>query len=167
MKTDKKEVNAIVLDVLLKGHPEDPRPIFKREPLVQAVGIAQFKLLELVPKKLDIGIHENVYIGDGEREKIERVKRRIGYEELTQTAKVELPFVVEKIVQQKESEYVQFFHLDQPEIAYASSSSGNRQETYVGDTRGAGEEAFRELCRDKPENKIHTPSRKDDNFQDP
>ena len=110
MKTDKKEVNAIVLDVLLKGHPDDPRPVFKREPLVQAAGIAQFKLLELVPKMLDIEIHENVYIGDGERDKIERVKRRIGYEELTQTAKVELPFVVEKIVQQKESEYVQFFN---------------------------------------------------------
>lgn len=110
MKTDKKEVNAIVLDVLLKGHPDDPRPPFKREPLVQAVGTAQFKLLELVPKGLDIQIHESVYIGDGEREKIERVKRRIGYDELTQTAKIELPFVVEKIVQQKESEYVQFFN---------------------------------------------------------
>ncbi|KQC06608.1 MAG: DNA-binding protein [Methanolinea sp. SDB] len=110
MKTDKKEVNAIVLDVLLKGHPDDPRPVFKREPLVQAVGTAQFKLLELVPKGLDIQIHESVYIGDGEREKIERVKRRIGYDELTQTAKIELPFVVEKIVQQKESEYVQFFN---------------------------------------------------------
>lgn len=110
MKTDKKEVNAIVLDVLLKGHPDDPRPPFKREPLVQAVGTAQFKLLELVPKGLEIQIHESVYIGDGEREKIERVKRRIGYDELTQTAKVELPFVVEKIVQEKESEYVQFFN---------------------------------------------------------
>jgi putative nucleotide binding protein len=110
MKTDKKEVNAIVLDVLLKGHPDDPRPPFKREPLVQAVGTAQFKLLELVPKGLEIQIYESVYIGDGEREKIERVKRRIGYDELTQTAKVELPFVVEKIVQEKESEYVQFFN---------------------------------------------------------
>ena len=110
MKTDKKEVNAIVLDVLLKGHPDDPRPPFKREPLVQAVGTAQFKLLELVPKGLEIQIHESVYIGDGEREKIERVKRRIGYDELTQTAKIELPFVVEKIVQEKESEYVQFFN---------------------------------------------------------
>jgi putative nucleotide binding protein len=110
MKTDKKEVNAIVLDVLLKGHPDDPRPPFKREPLVQAIGTAQFKLLELVPKGLEIQIHESVYIGDGEREKIERVKRRIGYDELTQTAKVELPFVVEKIVQEKESEYVQFFN---------------------------------------------------------
>jgi putative nucleotide binding protein len=110
MRTDKKEVNAIVLDILMKGHPDDPRPVFKREPIIQAVGISQFKLLELVPKSLEIQIHENVYIGDGEREKIERVKRRISYDELTQTARVELPFVVEQLVAEKEPEYVQFFN---------------------------------------------------------
>jgi putative nucleotide binding protein len=110
MRTDKKEVNAIVLDILMKGHPDDPRPVFKRETIIQAVGISQFKLLELVPKSLEIQIHENVYIGDGEREKIERVKRRISYDELTQTARVELPFVVEQLVAEKEPEYVQFFN---------------------------------------------------------
>ncbi|HUU76646.1 MAG TPA: DUF655 domain-containing protein [Methanoregulaceae archaeon] len=110
MKNDKKEVNAIVLDVLQMGHPGDPRPIFKREPIVQAVGIAQFKLLELVPKTLNFEIHEKVYIGDGEREKIERVKRRIGYDELTPTARLELPYAVDNVVHQKEGEYVQFFN---------------------------------------------------------
>jgi putative nucleotide binding protein len=110
MKTEKKEINAIVLDVLQRGHPDDPRPVFKREAIVQAVGISQFKLLELVPKLLAIEIHELVYIGDGEREKIERVKRRISYDELTQTAKVELPFVVEQLVKEKEPEFVQFFN---------------------------------------------------------
>ena len=106
MKADKKEINAIVLDVLQRGHPDDPRPVFKREAIVQAMGISQFKLLELVPKSLGIQIHERVYIGEGEREKIERVKRRIGYEELTQTARVELPFVVEQLVKEKEPEFV-------------------------------------------------------------
>jgi putative nucleotide binding protein len=110
MRTDKKEVNAIVLDILMKGHPDDPRPVFKREPIIQAVGISQFKLLELVPKSLEIQIHENVYIGDGEREKIERVKRRISYDELTQTSRVELPFVVDQLVAEKEPEFVQFFN---------------------------------------------------------
>jgi len=110
MKTEKKEVNAIVLDVLQKGHPDDPRPAFKREPLVQGIGLTQFKLLEMVPKTLEIQIHENVYIGDGEREKIERVKRRISYEDLTQTARLELPFAVERIVKEKEPEFVQFFN---------------------------------------------------------
>jgi putative nucleotide binding protein len=110
MKSDKKEVNAIVLDVLMKGHPDDPRPVFKREPIVQAIGVSQFKLLELVPKTLDLQIHENVYIGDGERDKIERVKRRISYDELTQTARVELPYVIERLVAEKEPEFVQFFN---------------------------------------------------------
>lgn len=111
MKTEKKEVNAIVLDVLLKGHPDDPRPPFKREPLIQAMGIEQFKLLELVPKPgVDIDLHEKVYIGDSEREKIERVKRRIGYAELTHTAQGELPFIIEEVVKTREADFVTFFN---------------------------------------------------------
>ena len=110
MKTEKKEVNAIVLDVLQKGHPDDPRPVFKREPLVQGVGLDQFKLLEMVPKTLEIQIHERVYIGDGEREKIERVKRRISYDDLTQTARLELLVAGEEIGKEKEPEFVQFFN---------------------------------------------------------
>ena len=82
MKIEKKEVNAIILDVLMKGHAEDPRPQFKREPLVQAMGVEQFKLLEMIPKSgVVINLHDKVYIGDSERDKIERVKRRISYEE--------------------------------------------------------------------------------------
>lgn len=111
MKAEKKEVNAIVLDVLLKGHPDDPRPQFKREPIVQAMGLEQFKLLELVPKpSAVIDLHEKVYIGDAEREKIERVKRRISYADLTQTARGELPFIIEQVVKEREGEYVLFFN---------------------------------------------------------
>ncbi|HII97750.1 MAG TPA: DUF655 domain-containing protein [Methanoregula sp.] len=111
MKAEKKEVNAIVLDVLLKGHPDDPRPPFKREPLVQAMGIEQFKLLELVPKAgVIIDLHEKVYIGDAEREKVERVKRRIGYAELTHTAQGELPFIIEEVVRAREADFITFFN---------------------------------------------------------
>ncbi|MDI6718472.1 MAG: DUF655 domain-containing protein [Methanomicrobiales archaeon] len=110
MKTEKKEIYALVLDLLPKGYANDPRPVYKREPIIQAVGVDQFKLLELIPKTQNIAIHEKVYIGDEEREKIERVKRRIGYEELTQTARLELPFAVEKIVLENEERFVQFFN---------------------------------------------------------
>jgi putative nucleotide binding protein len=111
MKAEKKEVNAVVLDVLMKGHPEDPRPPFKREPIVQAMGLEQFKLLELVPKpNIVINLYDRVYIGDAEREKIERVKRRISYEELTQTARGELPFMVEQVVKEREQDFVAFFN---------------------------------------------------------
>jgi len=110
MKSDKKELNAVVLDVLLKGNHDDHRSGFRREPIVQAVGTEQFKLLELIPKKTEIKIHERVYIGDGEREKIERVKRRIFYQDLTQVAKLELPFVIEQLVHENEPNFVQFFN---------------------------------------------------------
>ena len=110
MKAERKEQYAVVLDVLLKGRADDPRPIYKREPIIQGVGIEQFKLLELVPKSPDIKIHDQVYIGDEEREKIERVKRRIGYEDLTSTAKLELPFAVERIVTEHKERFVDFFN---------------------------------------------------------
>jgi len=115
MRTEKKENHAIVLDILQKGHADDPRPVYKREPLVQAIGLEQFKLLELVPKpNAVIQIHEKLYIGDEEREKIERVKRRIGFEELTPTARVEVPYVVEQIVREHEDRFVQFFNTSVP-----------------------------------------------------
>lgn len=110
MKVEKKEVNAIVLDILQKGYPDDPRPIYKREPIVHAVGVEQYKLLELIPKSLDIEIGERIYIGSGDRKKIERVKRRIGYTELTHGAINELPFVIEKLVKEREQEYVDFYN---------------------------------------------------------
>jgi len=111
MKAEKKEVNAIVLDVLMKGHPNDPRPPFKREPIVQGMGLEQFKLLELVPKVTAIiNLYDKVYIGDAERDKIERVKRRISYDDLTPTARGELPFVIEQVIKDREPEFVSFFN---------------------------------------------------------
>ncbi|WOF15752.1 DUF655 domain-containing protein [Methanoplanus sp. FWC-SCC4] len=110
MKTDKKEFYALIVDVLPMGHGDSRRPQFKKEPLVQAVGTDQFKLLELIPKVSDLQANDRVYIGDKERDKIERVKRRIGYNDLTQTAKLELPYVIESIVMENEKKYVDFFN---------------------------------------------------------
>ncbi|KAF5082736.1 DUF655 domain-containing protein [Methanoculleus horonobensis] len=115
MKTERKEENAVVIDVLPMGYVSEQRPVYKREPVVQAVGVDQFKLLELIPKQgADIQLYDRVYIGDAEREKIERVKRRISFDDLTATAKLELPFVVEQIVRENESRFVDFFNKSVP-----------------------------------------------------
>jgi putative nucleotide binding protein len=75
------------------------------------MGIEQFKLLELVPKPTAvIDLHEKVYIGDAEREKVERVKRRIGYAELTHTAQGALPFVIEEVIKSREQDFVLFYN---------------------------------------------------------
>jgi len=110
MKEEKKEINAVVLDILPKGYPDDPRPMYKREPIIQAVGVEQFKLLELIPKNLTLEIGEQVYIGGGERPKIERVKRRLRYDELTHSAVQELSFAIERIVKDREQEFVDFYN---------------------------------------------------------
>ncbi|MCK9276471.1 MAG: DUF655 domain-containing protein [Methanoculleus sp.] len=115
MKTEKKEETAVIIDILPMGYMGDQRPVYKREPVILAIGVDQFKLLELVPKAgADIQIYDRVYIGDAEREKIERVKRRISYTDLTATAKLELPFVVEKIVRENELRFVDFFNKSLP-----------------------------------------------------
>ncbi|HIJ06098.1 MAG: Uncharacterized protein XE11_0285 [Methanomicrobiales archaeon 53_19] len=114
MRAEKKEHQALAIDVLQHGHADDPRPIIKREPIVLAVGVDQFKLLEIIPKIPDIQIHELLYIGDGERPKVERVKRRLKYDELTATAKLELPYAIAKIVNQNEERFVEFFNTSVP-----------------------------------------------------
>jgi len=114
MRAEKKESQALAIDVLQHGYADDPRPILKREPIVLAVGVDQFKLLEIIPKIPDIQIHELLYIGDGERPKVERVKRRLKYDELTATAKLELPYAIAKIVSQNEERFVEFFNKSVP-----------------------------------------------------
>ncbi|MFQ6135555.1 MAG: DUF655 domain-containing protein [Candidatus Hydrothermarchaeales archaeon] len=109
------EEYALILDYLRTGHPEDERPIYKREPLVYAVGEKYLSLLELIPKKgVELEPYERVYIGKEERDKIDYVKRRVDYDHLTAAAKSELPYVVEKIVEGSEKRFVDFFNESQP-----------------------------------------------------
>ena len=114
-RNDKKEVEAVVLDYLQWGYADDKRPLNRREPIILAVGTDQFKLLELIAKKdRPINLHDIVYIGDGERKDVERVKRRVSYEELTPTAKGELESSVEEIIAANEARYIEFYNTSVP-----------------------------------------------------
>ena len=107
----KYEDRGIVLDFLPEGHPSDPRPIHLREPIAQILGDTFFTMLELVPlKDVSFTPHERVFIARGEREKVERIKRRIGYEDLTAAAKSELLPAVESLVNETPERYVEFFN---------------------------------------------------------
>ena len=110
-RADKKEVEAVVLDFLQWGYADDKRPLNQREPIILTVGTDQFKLLELIPKRnFAINLHDKVYIGDGERKVVERVKRRISYDELTNTAKGELEPVISMIIAESEPRFVKFYN---------------------------------------------------------
>lgn len=113
---DKKyEDRGIVLDFLPQGHPSDLRPIHLKEPVAQILGDTFFTLLEVVPlKDITFTPHEIVFIGKGERDKVERIKRRIGYEELTAAAKAELPAAIEKLVAESPERFIEFFNRAAP-----------------------------------------------------
>ena len=84
----KKEESAIILDFLPNGYHFDERPMYMKTPIAQAMGKEHFVLLELVPKK---GIHlqpyEEVYIGEGKRDKVHHIVGKLQKDKLTATAK--------------------------------------------------------------------------------
>jgi putative nucleotide binding protein len=107
------EEYAYVLDFLPHGRP-GARPGYRAGALVQVVGEEFFTLLEAVVKEgIFIKPYERVYVGKDPRDKITYILGRIGYEELTSTAKMELPGVIEKIVLNRESWFVNFFNVAQ------------------------------------------------------
>lgn len=115
MVEKKYEDRGIVLDFLPQGHPNDPRPIHLRDPITQILGDTFFTMLELVPIKGGIfSPGERVFIGKGQRDKVERIKRRIGYEDLTAAAKSELLPAVESLVKESPERYVEFFNKAAP-----------------------------------------------------
>jgi len=110
-----KEEYAIVLDFLPNGYPFDKRPIHKKTPIAQAIGIDHFTLLELVPKKgIFLQPYNKMYIGEGKREHIHHIMGRLTLQKLTATARSELSFVIKDIIEKNEKLIVEFFNKAQP-----------------------------------------------------
>lgn len=102
-----KEENAIVLDYLPYGYPLEK----KMMSIAQAIGAKFFTLLQLIPRrgiKLEVG--ENVYIGDGKRDKIYYILGKLPENKLTETAKEQLENFIGKHVSENELKFVEFFN---------------------------------------------------------
>ncbi len=110
-----KEDYGVVLDYLSHGYPFDKRPMHRKTPIVQVLGKDHYVLLELVPKKnVAPQLQDEVYIGEGKREKIHHIVGKLPYEKLTSTAKAELKYAVKNLVEEREQEYVKFFNKARP-----------------------------------------------------
>lgn len=110
-RTTIKEEYAVTLDFLPNGHPFDTRPGHLKTPIAQALGKEHFVLLELVPKKgIFLQPLEEVYIGEGKRDKVHHIYGKIEYEKLTETAKNELSYVIGDLVKKDEARFVDFFN---------------------------------------------------------
>lgn len=105
----------MILDYLPLGYVKEDMSTFKRKPIAQAIGTENFTLLELTPKdNVDLEIHEIVYIGAGKRDKINRVKGKLDFENLTATSRVELDYVIEDIINDNEDKFIDFFNESGP-----------------------------------------------------
>ena len=110
-----KEEHAIVLDFLPNGYPFDNRPSHRKTPIVQALGKEHLSLLELTPKPgIIIQPHEDVYIGEGKRDKISHVLGKLETDKMTYTARSELEFCIKQMVEADEPKYVAFYNKAQP-----------------------------------------------------
>jgi putative nucleotide binding protein len=106
-----REEHAIVLDFLPFGYPLEN----KRLPLAQAVGKNHFTLLQLVPRReMKFEVGEEVYIGEGKREKVQSILGRCPREKLTQTAKIQLEEFIKAAVKENEEKFIAFFNNASP-----------------------------------------------------
>jgi putative nucleotide binding protein len=117
-KQKKYEDYAYVLDVidatLLRSSARRVN-IHRGELLVQLLGEEYFTLLEAAINenyRPRVGIR--FYIGKDVPRNILRILGRIGYDELTENAKIELENAIQKIVQSNEKKFVEFFNTCTP-----------------------------------------------------
>jgi putative nucleotide binding protein len=112
MGSDKMEDYAVILDYLSLGYL-DNNVSFKKKPIAQAIGTEDFTLLELIPKiDTDLEIQEKVYIGRDleERDRVDRVKGKLDFENLTATSRVEIDYAIKEIILSNEKKYLDFFN---------------------------------------------------------
>lgn len=101
-----KDEHAIVLDFLQHGKASG-----KNEPLAQVIGTENFNLLEVVARDdVRLSSGDEVYIGSGDREQVQYIKGKITADDLTETAKSELDFVLEDLIEDNEEKFVKFFN---------------------------------------------------------
>jgi putative nucleotide binding protein len=107
------EEYAYVVDFLPHGRA-GARTGYRAGALVQLVGEEYFTILEAIIKEgLVAKTGDRLYVGKEERKEVTYIMGRIGFDELTSTAKMELPNVVEKIIVNREKWFVNFFNTAQ------------------------------------------------------
>jgi putative nucleotide binding protein len=109
----KYEEYAYVLDYTLRGKSSTVRG---REGLIiQGIGEEHLTLLELLGvQNMNFEVGERVYIGREGRDKVMSVLGRLEYVDISQSAKNDLPTIVEKIVIQNEKRFVDYVNNTQP-----------------------------------------------------
>jgi putative nucleotide binding protein len=83
--------------------------------IIQAIGEERLTLLELLgSQNMSIDVAERVYIGREGRDKVMSVLGRLEYNSISQSAKNELPSIIEKIVIANQKRFINYINAAQP-----------------------------------------------------
>jgi len=83
--------------------------------IIQAIGEERLTLLELLgSQNMSIDVAERVYIGREGRDKVMSVLGRLEYTSISQSAKNELPSIIEKIVIANQKRFIDYINAAQP-----------------------------------------------------
>ena len=83
--------------------------------IIQAIGEERLTLLELLgTQNMSIDVAERVYIGREGRDKVMSVLGRLEYGSISQSAKNELPSIIEKIVIANQKRFIDYINTAQP-----------------------------------------------------
>ncbi len=102
---------AYILDYLPTGRQTERG--FHREPLALAIGEDELKLFELVPRpgvSLVPGMRVALAPVENTPSPIDHVRRRLGFDELTVSARTELTNALEAIVKANSSRFIRFIN---------------------------------------------------------
>ncbi|MFH1607521.1 MAG: DUF655 domain-containing protein [archaeon] len=137
-----KEDYAIILECLPNGYPLEK----KMMPIAQAVGKINLTLLELVPRRgISLEIGEEVYIGEGKRDKIYYILGRLHREKLTESAKSQLKEFIVEIM--KDKKFVDFFN---------TAEAINKRVHQIELLPGLGKKHMQEILKKRQEKKFES-----------
>ena len=113
LHSHKFEEYAYVLDFSLRGKSQIIRG--REGIIIQAIGESRLTLLELLGvQNVNFDLGERVYIGKEGRNKIISVLGKLQYDSISQSAKNELPSIIEKIVLASEERFITYINSAQP-----------------------------------------------------
>jgi len=111
----KYEEYAYILDYLPHGRPGASRTPHASSGLIQMLGESYFTLLEASPKKdADYNPRDRIFVGRGDRALVSHIIGRVAYNDLTSSARAELPSCIEIVVRENEYFFVNFFNTSHP-----------------------------------------------------